>query len=832
MVRTIDARTSFIYMTGGISVNDSLTKQDLMNLIDKKLSRHYGIRAEDANRKQIYNSCARTVLEILSEKRTLYNEKMKEKQAKKVYYLCMEFLIGRSLKNNLHNLGLEPIFRDLLNEWNINLDDLYEEEPDAGLGNGGLGRLAACFMDSLATLEYPAMGYSICYEYGLFKQRIVDGWQMELPDIWLPGGHVWLNQRNDFTFHVKFGGQVEEEWTEQGLKIKHLNYDDVEAVPYDMMIPGANSEGVAILRLWRARDIKNFDMSSFATGDYDRAMKEKMGAELICKVLYPSDNHFEGKTLRLRQQYFLVSASIQNIIAEHLQQYGRLDNFSEKTAIHINDTHPALCIPELMRIFMDDHQFEWKEALKMVTETVSYTNHTVLAEALEKWPEELIKNELPRVYGILKALNEDKCQKLWDQYPGDWQRIERMSIVSHGEVKMANLCVVGSSKVNGVSKLHSDILKQQVFPDFFQTRNEKFTNVTNGIAHRRWLCQANPGLTKLLDECIGDDYKKDASKLAAFRRFYDNEEVLQQLKKIKLENKIRFSNMLEKSGVPIDPNSLFVVQAKRLHEYKRQLLNALRIISLYLDLKDHPQMEMVPQTFLFAAKAAPGYHTAKEVIRLIWNLSAEIEKDPILREKIRVVFLENYSVSMAEHLMPSVEVSEQISLAGKEASGTGNMKMMINGAITMGTMDGANVEIYEAVGAENIFIFGMRADEVNRKWKEGYAASSYYHHNEKVRRVVDCLRIGFNGESFESIYRYLLVGEYGIGDPYMCLADFEDYMNVHQNLVEDYRDERKWNNMSLVNIAGAERFAADRSIQEYANRIWKLDPLRKVEGAD
>lgn len=807
-------------------MGDNLTKKDLSDLIIRKLSRHYGISAEDANRKQMYNSCARTVLEILSEKRTKYNQKLKEKQTKKVHYLCMEFLIGRSLKNNLHNLGLESAFRDVLNRWDFSLDDLFEEEPDAGLGNGGLGRLAACFMDSLATLDYPAMGYSICYEYGLFKQKIVDGWQMELPDIWLPGGHVWLNQRNDFTFQVRFGGQVKEIWTEEGLRIQHMNYDEVEAVPYDVMIPGADSEGIVVLRLWRARDIKNFDMHSFANGDYNRAMMEKVGAELICKVLYPSDNHFEGKTLRLRQQYFLVSASIQNIILEHLHQYGTLANFSEKTTIHINDTHPALCIPELMRIFMDEHQYKWNDAFKMVTETVSYTNHTILSEALEKWSEDLIKSELPRIYGIIKELNEVFCREMWNYYPGDWKRLEGMSIISHGQVKMANLCIVGSSKVNGVSKLHSNILKTQVFPDFFQTNNGKFTNVTNGIAHRRWLCQANPQLTQFLDECIGDGYKKDASKLAEFRRFYDDRKTLQQLKMIKLENKIRFSNFMKNNGKEIDPHSLFIVQAKRLHEYKRQLLNVLRIISICLDIKDNPNLEMIPQTFLFAAKAAPGYHTAKEVIRLIWYLSAEIEKDPILREKIRVVFLENYSVSLAEKLIPAVEVSEQISLAGKEASGTGNMKMMINGALTVGTMDGANVEIYEAIGEENMFIFGMKADEVNRKWKEGYAASSYYHHHDKIRRVVDCLRKGFNGESFESIYRYLLVGEYGIGDPYMCLADFEEYLNTHQRFIKVYQDEQRWNNMSLVNIAEAGRFSADRSIQEYANHIWNLSPLK------
>lgn len=805
-------------------MENSLTSQEVCNLIRNNLSRHYGISVEEANRKQMYKSCARTVLEILSEKRTEYNQRMKEKKSKKVYYLCMEFLVGRSLKNNLYNLGLEDIFRSVLEEWDFRLEDLFEEEPDAGLGNGGLGRLAACFMDSLATLEYSSMGYSICYEYGLFKQKIVDGWQMELPDIWLPGGHVWLTQRNDLTFPVRFNGHVKEIWTEKGLRVEHTGYDEVEAVPYDMMISGSDSDGVAILRLWKARDLKNFDMNSFANGDYNRAMMDKTNAELICKVLYPSDNHFEGKALRLRQQYFLVSASVQNIVSDHMKTYGTLKNFSDKVAIHINDTHPALCIPELMRILLDEYKYEWKDAFKMVNETVSYTNHTVLSEALETWPEELIKEQLPRLYGIILGLNETFCQQMWARYQGDWSKIERMSILSHGVVRMANMSVIGSAHVNGVSKLHSNILTEQVFSDFYQAFPEKFTNVTNGIAHRRWLCQANPKLTALLNECIGEDYKRDASKLADFRHYSNDRNVLEKLNDIKMDNKIRFSSLMKDKGVNIDPKSLFVTHAKRLHEYKRQLLNALRIISLYLDLKDNPDLDITPQTFLFAAKAAPGYDTAKEVIRLIWHLSVEIEKDPKLREKIRVVFLENYCVTMAEHLMPATEVSEQISLAGKEASGTGNMKMMINGAITLGTMDGANVEIYEAVGKDNIFIFGMGASEVDRKWKEGYAASSYYHNKEKVRRVVDCLHHGFNGESFDSIYRYLLVGDYGIGDPYMCLADFEDYLRVYQQLLEAYQDKIKWNRMSLFNIAGSERFAADRSIKDYAKHIWRLTP--------
>lgn len=812
-------------LTGGISMENNITKEELSTIIRSKLSRHYGISTTEADRAQMYKSCARTVLELLSEKRTKFNQKIKENESKKIYYLCMEFLVGRSLKNNLYNLGIEEMFREVLEEWNFELEDLYQEEPDPGLGNGGLGRLASCFMDSLATLEYPAMGYSICYEYGLFKQKIVDGWQMELPDIWLPGGHVWLNQRNDLVCHVRFNGHVEENWTDEGLEVKHLNYDEIEAVPYDLMISGADSEGVAILRLWRARDLNNFDMGSFASGDYDRAMTEKMNAELICKVLYPSDNHFEGKSLRLKQQYFLVSATIQDIISEHLQQYESLDNFSAKVAIHVNDTHPALCIPELMRILLDEYQYSWPKAYQIVKQTVSYTNHTVLSEALEKWPEDLIKGQLPRIYGIIKGLNESYCQELWKRYPGDWDKIERMAIISHGQIRMANLCVIGSSRVNGVSKLHSDILKKQVFSDYYQVEAKKFTSVTNGIAHRRWLCQSNPLLGKLLDECIGTRYKKDARQLGKFRVFYEDNSVLEQLQSIKLANKIRFANRMHKYGVTMDPESIFVVQAKRLHEYKRQLLNALRIISIYLDLKENPNLNIPPQTFLFAAKAAPGYYTAKEVIRLIWHLSAHIEKDATIREKIRVVFLENYDVTMAESLLPAAEVSEQISLAGKEASGTGNMKMMINGALTIGTMDGANVEIHEAVGKENMFIFGMNAEEVERKWKEGYAASSYYHNNEKIHKVVNSLRQGFNGESFESIYRYLLVGDYGIGDPYMCLADFQDYLGVYQQLLDEYNDPIKWNQMSLMNIAGAERFAADRSIQEYTKQIWNIPTL-------
>ncbi|MGN1402116.1 MAG: glycogen/starch/alpha-glucan phosphorylase [Bacillus sp. (in: firmicutes)] len=803
-----------------------LSKQEIKESFRKKLSRHYGVNVDEATKSQMYKTCARTVLEVLQEKRTNFYHKTRAEKKKKVYYLSMEFLVGRSLKNNLHNLGLEGSFREVLDEWGYSLEELYEEEPDAGLGNGGLGRLASCFMDSLATLQYPAMGFSICYEYGLFKQKIVDGWQTELPDVWLPGGDVWLKKRNDLSYQVRFGGNLEEVWTDNGLEIRHHNYDEVEAVPFDMMISGADSDAVSVLRLWKANDIKNFDMSSFSAGNYYQAMKEHTSADLINKVLYPSDNHWEGKSLRIKQQYFLVSATVQNILSDHLQDYGTLDNLSEKVAIHINDTHPALCIPELMRLLMDEHHYSWDDAFRIVTGTVTYTNHTVLAEALEKWPVELIKGQLPRVFNIIEELDRRFCHQVFEQYPTLRERIQRLQVISGGEVRMANLSILASSKVNGVSKLHSDILKDQVFHDFYQLTPEKFTNVTNGIAHRRWLCQSNPGLTELLRECIGDEFIKDASRLGDFRKFEKDQSVLDRLGEIKFRNKIAFSNLMMEKGVHIDPSSMFVVQAKRLHEYKRQLLNALRVISLYLDLKDNPNLDIVPQTFLFAAKAAPGYLAAKEVIRLICHLSAEIEKDPVIREKIRVVFLENYCVTMAEHLMPATEVSEQISLAGKEASGTGNMKMMINGALTIGTMDGANVEICEAVGRDNIFIFGMEAFEVEQKMKEGYTASWFYHTNDKIRRVIDQLRIGFNGESFDSIYRYLLVGDYGIGDPYMCLADFDDYLRVHKQLMDTYGDKGKWNRMSLHNIAGAERFAADRSIEEYAHNIWHLQKMK------
>ena len=797
-----------------------MTELTIRQEIEGKLSHYYGVLPSEATRDQFYKAVVMTVRDILLEKRKNFHKKVKQEKAKRVYYLCMEFLLGRSLKNNLYNLGLAEQYAAALEDFGIDLNELYEMEPDAGLGNGGLGRLAACYMDALAAQDYPAMGFSIRYEYGLFQQKIVDGWQMELPDNWLPGGEVWLTQRSDKIFDVKFDGHIRENWTEEGLKIEYIDPTVIEAVGYDMMISGADSDAVSVLRLWRPVNKSNFNMESFSQGDYFNAVKQSTDAELLGKVLYPSDNHFEGKSLRLKQQYLLVSASIQNIIDDHKKRYGSLDTLPDRAAIHINDTHPALCIPELMRILIDENGYTWDRAWDIVTRTVCYTNHTVMAEALETWQQDLIERRLPRIYSIIKEINQRFCGDLWQRYPGQWDKIERMSILSHDQVRMANLSVVGSSHVNGVSALHSEIIKQSVFRDFYETTPEKFTNVTNGIAYRRWLCQANPGLDALLCDCIGPDFRKDASKLSDFRRFADDVSVLKRLEEIKRANKAAFSDLAKsKSGISIDPDTMFDVQVKRLHEYKRQLLNALKIVSLYLELKENPGLDVVPKTFIFGAKAAPGYYTAKQIIKLLFFISADIQKHPKIREKLNVVFLENYCV-------PASEISEQISLAGKEASGTGNMKFMINGAVTLGTLDGANIEIRENAGADNIFIFGMNAEEVEELWRKGYNSTFYYMQDERLKRTIDYLNTGFDGQSFSDINQYLLRGT-GVADPYMCCADFCSYMDAQARIDEVYRDQQRFQRMALNNIAGAGIFSADRSIHEYAERIWHLKPVRE-----
>jgi len=805
----------------------NLTKGEIKRKLQETLSVYFGCNIKEASAEQLYKASAMIIREVLLEKRSAFRKKVREQDSKQVYYMCMEFLMGRSLKNNLYNLGLTDTFRDVLGEVEVDLEDLYEQEPDPGLGNGGLGRLAACFMDSLATLGYSATGFSIRYEYGLFRQKLVDGWQIEMPDIWLPGGQVWLQPRTDLSFQVRFNGRIEEEWTPEGMRAKHVDYEEVEAVPYDMMVSGENSEAVALLRLWRARDIRNFDMDSFASGDYARAALENTNAEMISKVLYPADNHFEGKSLRLKQGYFLVSASIQNIFRDYINQHGSLAGFEDKVAIHINDTHPAMCIPEMMRILMDEYGYTWDDAFNVVKKTLAYTNHTILAEALEKWPEDLLQRRLPRIWAIINELNQRFCGDLWQRYPGDWDRIERMALISGGQIRMANLSVVGSHHVNGVSMLHANIIKNDVFKDYAEITPDKFIGITNGIAHRRWLCQSNPGLTALLDECIGPDYRHNPEVLGDFLKYQDDQTVLKRLEEIKYQNKVRFAERVAKTnGVAVNPESVFIVQAKRLHEYKRQLLNALRLISRYQMLLADPDMDIRPETYFFAAKAAPGYDMAKQIIKLICYLSKEIEANPKIREKLRVVFLENYCATMAEYMMPAAELSEQISLAGKEASGTGNMKLMINGALTIGTLDGANVEMTEEVGEDNIFLFGLHADEVEEVWRKGYSPSHYYQQDARLERAVERLKKGFAGMDFSNIHQYLMVGNYGVADPYMCMADFTDYCRAHDEAAKLYEDRMLWNKKSLINIAKAGRFAADRAIREYADRVWNIQPVK------
>ncbi len=806
----------------------AITEKEVKELVKGKLSRYYGVAPTEASKEQLYRAVVMCVRDILLEKRQLFQKKCKAKRAKRVYYLWMEFLLGRSLKNSLYNLSATEAFSKAVSSYGRSLEELYELEPDAGLGNGGLGRLAACFLDALASGNYPAMGYSLRYEYGLFKQKIVDGWQMELPDVWLPGGEVWLTQRTDKSFIVRFNGKVEEKWTENGMQLIYSDTKDIEAVAYDMMISGKDSEAVSVLRLWKAKPLQDFNMKLFSQGDYYQAMTEDNDAEMLTKVLYPADNHLNGKSLRLKQQYFLCSASIQNIIEDHRHRYGTLKDLPKLAAIHLNDTHPAMAVPELMRILIDEYYYNWEDAWAITTSTCAYTNHTVLAEALETWSEDLVERIVPRIHSIIQEINRRLCEELWGRFPGEWAKISRMAIIEHSRIKMANLSVYGGHSVNGVAALHSEIIKQSVFKDFYDFSPEKFTNVTNGIAYRRWLCQSNPELTQLLCDCIGDGFVHDASQLAEFKKFEDDATVLSRLEEIKAIKKKQFVDYaLKKQGFVINPDSIFDTQAKRLHEYKRQLLNVLNIIDIYLDLQDNPEKKMQPKTFIFGAKAAPGYSMAKQIIKLINFLSADIRKNPKINEKLNVVYMEDYNVTMSEKLMPASEISEQISLAGKEASGTGNMKFMINGALTIGTLDGANVEMAQAVGNENIFIFGLKSNEVDDIWRAGYSSSKYYNDSPKLRRIVEALIIGFNGQSFSDMANYLLTGS-PVADPYMCMADFISYNRTQHKISELYvKDKAKWNKMSLNNIAASGFFAADRSIKEYAENIWNLKPQGK-----
>ena len=805
-------------------MNYALSKKKAKELLSAKLSHFMGVSPEEATDEQYYKAIALILRDMMSQGRAEFSEEADKAGTKKIYYLCMEFLMGRSLKNNLYNLNLTDVFESVLSDYGVKLESLYACEPDAGLGNGGLGRLAACYLDGLATQGYPARGYSILYEAGIFKQKLVDGWQTELPDFWLPGGDVWLVPHEESTLEVRFEGEVHDSWDNQFHHVELVNYKPVQAVPYDMYVAGKDGKGISVLRLWSAK-APALDMSLFNQGDYMRAMEQNAMAEVISKVLYPADNHPEGKSLRLRQQYFLVSASVQDIVHRHLRVYGTMDNFAEKAAVHINDTHPTLAVPELMRILLDECGYGWDDAWKIVTNAIAYTNHTVMKEALECWPEDLYKRLMPRIWQITKEIDNRFRNFVW-QATQNADQVERMAIMSNGVVRMANLCVASAHSVNGVSALHSEILKESVFHDFYMLTPNKFKNVTNGIAHRRWLCQSNPELTKLLEELIGGGFVYHADELLKLREYKDDPSVLEALERIKRHNKEAFAEQVKKNtGIVLDPDSIFDVQVKRLHEYKRQHLNALNILTEYLAIKANPNAEVTPHTYIFGAKAAPGYFMAKKIISFICALGDLINNDPDVRGRLKVVYCEDYNVTMAENLMPAADISEQISLAGTEASGTGNMKLMLNGAITLGTMDGANIEIFDAVGEDNIFIFGMKTPEVEELKRRGYNPQNYYNNNAELHNTIDFInRVGIAGKQFPEIGGTLLNN-----DPYMVLADFADYRRAQQEAVRTYADRTAWNQKSLMNISGAGRFAADRAINEYARDIWHTKSVFPAE---
>ena len=791
------------------------SKKEFEKLLATALNSECSATLNTASLEQIYRVLAKITRQIMSDNHKVFQSRTIGSGSKQVYYLCMEFLMGRSLKTSLFNLGLNEVVAQVLKDADISLEAVYEQEPDAGLGNGGLGRLAACYLDGMATTGIPGTGYSILYEYGIFKQKIVDGWQQETADNWLPGGSVWLKSHPDQAISVHFDGQIQETWDGGFHHVNHLNYSAVNAVPYDMYVQGYDGKGVSKLRLWQAK-APDFDMSSFNAGEYSSAMNKSASAELISKILYPNDNHVEGKILRLRQQYFLSAASIGDILKNHLSQYGTLENLPDKVAIQLNDTHPTLAIPEMMRILLDECGFGWDKAFDICRRVFSYTNHTVMSEALEKWNVDIFKMTLPRIYMIVEEMNRRARMDLDRAFPGDVGKVNYMALIGDNQIRMANICAYTCNSINGVSKLHSEIIKQSVCHDYYLFKPAAFKNVTNGIAYRRWLLASNPNLCGLLDEVIGDGYRKDASQLKKLAAYSQNSAVLEKLGEVKAKNKVEFANYLQNAtGQIIDPNSIFDCQVKRMHEYKRQHLNALNIVAQYLYLKENPNAEFTPKTYIFGAKAAPGYYMAKQMIRLICKLGQLIDQDPAIREKLRIVYLEEYCVSLSERLMPASEVSEQISLAGTEASGTGNMKFMLSGAVTLGTLDGANVEIADAAGHENEIIFGMRTPEVESLKRLGYHPNMFLGNDEIAMEALNFLQRGWNGEDFRTIYDNLTTS-----DPYMVIADFKDYRRAQADLQALYADREKWNRMSLMNIANSGIFSADRSVSDYARDIW------------
>ncbi len=795
-----------------------ISRDEVRSAIEDKLCAHFGVTGSEATDAQLFQATAIVIREIMS--RLLVAEDPRH-AVKEVHYMSMEFLMGRSLMKNAFNLGISEAVTGALEDMGRNASDIFEAEPDAGLGNGGLGRLAACYMDSMSTLGLEATGYSICYELGIFKQKFTNGKQTEVADDWRIAAESWLVPRYEDAVEVRFGGQVSPHWDNFGhYTAEYTGYTAVIAVPRDMLIAGYGGKEINYLRLWDAKSPNSLDMYLFSEGEYVKSMEQRTMAEVITKVLYPADEHIEGKTLRLKQQYFFVSATAQDIVRKHMRKWGDIKSFAQHHTIQINDTHPTLIIPELMRIFMDEHGMGWEEAWDIVKNSVAYTNHTVMSEALERWPQDLVQQLLPRLWEIMCEINRRWCDFLAAHF-GEGEKVGRNLIIRDGQVHMANMCLAACYKVNGVSQLHGDILKRDLFRDVCEIRPERFTYVTNGIDHRRWLSQINPGLDGLITELLGGDgYLTHPEELEKLNAFVSDSEVLRRVNEIKYRNKLRFADFARRNdSFALDPNTVMDVQVKRLHEYKRQLLCAMSIASLQQQLHDDPNMEFVPRTFVFGAKAAAGYKTAKRIIELILSLANDINHDPVCRGKLQVYFVENYRVSAAEAIVPAAQVSEQISTAGKEASGTGCMKLMMNGAVTIGTLDGANVEMYERLGDENMFLFGLRTEEVERMKAEGYDPNAIASRDEEIMRVFDRFSQGFSdGKSYSDLVSMLLYG----GDPYMLVADYRAYADCQKRLYSRISDPAELARLALVNTAQSGVFAADRAIREYADNIWHI----------
>lgn len=805
-----------------------MTKKQIIEGISSKLKGNFGVKIENATPLQLYKAVSFVVRDQIMEQWIESDRKRDKKQKKVVYYLSLEFLMGKFLGANLVALGEYENFKAALASENISLEELEEVEQDAGLGNGGLGRLAACFLDSLASLSYPAIGCGIRYDYGLFKQKIVDNQQVEMPDNWLADGCSWEIPRNEEMYEICFNGTVCEYYDEQGnMRHKIENCNKVLAMPYDIPVCGGKKGIVDTLRIWSARSPMYFDMSYFGQGDYIRASQEKELAETISRVLYPNDSHNAGKSLRLRQQYFFTSATLQYMISRHKKLGLKLEDLPKYVAIQINDTHPAIAIAELMRILMDEELFGWDQAWDICTKVFSYTNHTIMWEALEKWPVYLMQNLLPRIYMIICEIDRRFRYAASQLYFNDDARINAISPIAYDQINMANMCLSCCHKVNGVSGLHTNILKESLFKDFIPLFPDKITNVTNGVTPRRWLLQANSELSRLITKTLGtEEWSTDLSLIAKLEDKATDKAFADAFMKIKRDNKLRLCEYIKKhNNIDVDPDSIFDIQVKRLHEYKRQMLNILKVLYLYFDIKDnHAKHEKA--TFIFGAKASPGYVRAKQIITLINCVADLVNNDPDTKDILRVVFIENYSVSNAQLLMPAADISEQISMAGKEASGTGNMKFMMNGALTLGTLDGANVEMHDILGDDNIYIFGLTAAEAEGlSASHNYRPRDYYEQNSMLRRVIDALDSGLLSPQVASIKNYLLDGDGGSPDPYLCLADFSEYISTYEKLEKLYADKERWAEKAIINTARSHYFSSDRSIEEYNRDIWKLSKL-------